>query len=318
MPLSFSHINQADFFPLTLTRKPEDIRIGILTIAEKHALLKSTGIVDPFVLPGIIDPSEKKQLHDITDIVRYNAWSIDQDFALLTKGKTTAAIPGTNHCTNMGSIFVEEGASIEHCILNATEGPIYIGKNAVVMEGSILRGPVAIGESAIIKMGTKIYGGTTIGPYCMAGGEIKNSILTAHSNKAHDGYLGDSIIGAWCNLGAGTSNSNVKNTAAGIRLQSYGKEVNAGNKFGLIMGDYSRAAINTAFNTGTVVGVCCNVFSNGLTPKFIPDFSWGCSDAIRYELPKAFTDIDNWKKLKGKSITEEEKQVLTDIYKKIQ
>jgi UDP-N-acetylglucosamine diphosphorylase/glucosamine-1-phosphate N-acetyltransferase len=216
---------------------------------------------------------------------------------------------------NPSQVFIEEGAVVEHCILNASEGSIYIGKNALLMEGSMLRGPVAICENAVVKMGSKLYSGTTIGPNCTAGGEIKNSILTANSNKAHDGYLGDSLVGEWCNMGAGTSNSNIKNTAGNIKLQLGKIIVDAGVKFGMLMGDYSRAAINTSFNTGTVVGVCCNVFNNGLTPKYIPDFSWGCNDGIKYELPKAFKDIDNWKKLKGQSITETEKKILEDISK---
>lgn len=316
MAASFTYGDPSLFYPFTLTRRPEDIRIGILTIREKHALLGTEGATDPMLLPAITEPGEGKRLNDITDIIRYNDWGLRQDFALITKDKIPAAIPASNKVINAAQVFIEEGATVEHCLLNAAEGPIYIAKGAMVMEGSMLRGPVSIGENAVVKMGTRIYGATTIGPYCTAGGEIKNSILSGYSNKAHDGYLGDSLLGEWCNLGAGTSNSNIKNTAGNIKLQLYGREINAGNKFGLIMGDYSRAAINTSFNTGTVAGVCCNIFTSGLTPKFIPDFSWGCNDAARYELPKAFTDIDNWKKLKGLHITEEEKQALTAIYKK--
>jgi UDP-N-acetylglucosamine diphosphorylase / glucose-1-phosphate thymidylyltransferase / UDP-N-acetylgalactosamine diphosphorylase / glucosamine-1-phosphate N-acetyltransferase / galactosamine-1-phosphate N-acetyltransferase len=315
MALTFSNINTDHFYPFTQTRNIEDIRIGILTIRQKHELLNTEGETNPLQLPGIIDPAGK-QLNNVTDIVKLNDWSIRQDFALITREKISPQISSTNKLINAAQIFIEEGATVEHCLLNAAEGPIYIAKNALVMEGCMLRGPIAICENAVVKMGTKIYGGTTIGPYCTAGGEIKNTILSAFSNKAHDGYLGDSIIGEWCNLGAGTSNSNIKNTVGNIRIQLDTITIDAGTKFGLIMGDYSRAAINTSFNTGTVVGVCCNVFAEGLTPKYIPDFSWGCTDAVRYELPKAFTDIDNWKKLKGQHITEEEKQILTDIYKK--
>jgi UDP-N-acetylglucosamine diphosphorylase/glucosamine-1-phosphate N-acetyltransferase len=315
MALTFSNINTDNFYPFTLTRKIEDIRIGILTIRQKHELLKTVGETDPLQLPGIIDLATK-QLNNVTDIVKLNDWSIRQDFALITKDSIPAQISSTNKLINTAQIFIEEGATVEHCLLNAAEGPIYIAKNALVMEGCMLRGPIAICENAVVKMGTKIYGGTTIGPYCTAGGEIKNTILSAYSNKAHDGYLGDSIIGEWCNLGAGTSNSNIKNTVGNIKIQLDKITIDAGTKFGLIMGDYSRAAINTSFNTGTVVGVCCNVFAEGLTPKFIPGFSWGSDDAVRYELPKAFTDIDNWKKLKGHTITEKEKEILTDIYKK--
>ena len=182
------------------------------------------------------------------------------------------------------------------------------------MEGSYLRGPIAIGEGATVKMGAKIYGGTTIGPYCVVGGEIKNSVLFAYSNKAHDGYLGDSVIGAWCNLGAGTSNSNVKNNASDVQVWMPKGLVNVGLKCGVFMGDYSRTAINTSINTGTVIGVSCSVFGNGLTPKYIPCFSWGTSGVERYKLDKALIDIQNWKVLKKESISESEKIILKHIF----
>lgn len=142
------------------------------------------------------------------------------------------------------------------------------------MEGCLLRGPLAIGERTTVKMGTKIYGATTVGPKCTVGGEIKNSVFFGHSNKAHDGYLGDAVIGEWCNLGAGTSCSNVKNTASNVMVWTPKGLMNAGKKCGVIMGDYSRTAINTSINTGTIIGVSSNVFGNGLTPKYIPSFSW--------------------------------------------
>jgi len=207
---------------------------------------------------------------------------------------------------------------VEHCILNASTGPIYIGKNAEIQEGSMIRGPFALCEGSLVKMGSKIYGATTIGPYCLAGGEIKNSILLGYSNKAHDGYLGDSVIGEWCNLGAGTSNSNLKNNCGDVSYWVHAdkKQISAGNKGGLLLGDYSKSAINTSFNTGTVVGICSNVFAQGLTPKYIPHFSWGCDGITRYKLSNALEDINKWKQMKGFSITEKEKQILTDIYKK--
>ena len=250
-------------------------------------------------------------------IFQLNDWALREDFDLITAKRKSKNLSKTNKLINPSGIFIEAGAKIEHCILNAAEGPIYIGKNAVVMEGSLLRGPVAICEGAVVKMGTKIYGATTVGPFCTVGGEIKNSVLFGFSNKAHDGYLGDSVLGEWCNLGAGTSNSNVKNTAGEVKywVDADKKEMRAGNKGGLLMGDYSKAAINTSFNTGTVVGVCCNVVAAGLTPKLIPNFSWGVDGIIKYTLKKALVDIDNWKKLKGLTISDREKQILTDIYK---
>ncbi len=222
-------------------------------------------------------------------------------------------ISATNQLIYPENIFVEEGASVSHSILNATDGPIYIGKNAEIQEGSLIRGPFALCEGSRIKMGSKIYGATTIGPYCLAGGEIKNSILMSYSNKAHDGYLGDSVIGSWCNLGAGTSNSNLKNTAGIVKMWSKEKNtfINAGNKCGLLMGDYSRCAINTSFNTGTIAGISCNIFGNTFPSKFIDNFRWGNE---KYIFEKAISDINNWKKLKGLEITEEEIESLKNIY----
>lgn len=299
------------FYPFTETRDIGSLRAGILTISEKYAMLHKEGNIDLQLLPGI--SGEDRRLGNITDLVKWNEWSIVQDFTLLTTGRKSAPVPEGTQVINPAQVFIEEGAVISHCIINAESGPVYIGKNALLMEGCLLRGPVAVGEGAVIKMGTRLYPGTSIGPYCTAGGEIKNSILSAFSNKAHDGYLGDSIIGEWCNLGAGTSNSNIKNTGGGVKLQLNGQCVDAGNKFGLLLGDYSRAAINTSFNTGTVVGTCCNVFGAGLTPKFLPSFSWG-TEGIRYELPRALQDIGNWKKLKGQEVSIAEKEKLTSIY----
>jgi len=260
---------------------------------------------------------EIKAIHYPWQIFQMNDWALREDFVLITAGRKTKAISKTNKLINPSQIFVEAGAKVEHCILNASEGPIYIGKNALVMEGSLIRGPVAICEGAVVKMGTRIYGATTVGPFCTLGGEIKNSVLFGFSNKAHDGYLGDSVLGEWCNLGAGTSNSNVKNTAGEVKycVDADKKEISAGTKGGLLMGDYSKAAINTSFNTGTVVGICCNVVSAGLTPKLIPNFSWGADGITKYKLSKALVDIDNWKKLKGLTVSDREKGILTDIYK---
>lgn len=260
---------------------------------------------------------ELKVIHYPWQISQLNDWALREDFDLVTSKRKTKAISKTNKLTNHTAIFMEVGAKVENCILNASEGPIYIGKNATIMEGTMIRGPVAICDGAVVKMGTKIYGATTIGPFCTAGGEIKNSVLFGFSNKAHDGYLGDSVLGEWCNLGAGTTNSNVKNNAGEVKywVDADKKEICAGTKGGMLMGDYSKTAINTSFNTGTVVGVCCNVLTPGLTPKLIPNFSWGADGITRYKLNKALVDIDNWKKLKGSAITEREKQILTDIYK---
>lgn len=255
-----------------------------------------------------------KEIRAPWHIFQLNAWAIVQDFELLTSGRKTEKLSASNHVTNAGNVFIEKGAVVESCFLNASAGPIYIGKGATVMEGSMVRGPVAVCENAVVKMGARLYEGTTVGPKCTVGGEIKNSVLFGCSNKAHDGYMGDSVIGEWCNWGAGTSNSNLKNNASGVVVWSPDGPVNVGLKCGVLMGDYSRTAINTAINTGTVIGVCANVFNNGLTPKFISSFSWGSDGLQRYELEKAYTDINNWKLLKGDALTSSEKEILKHIF----
>ncbi len=250
------------------------------------------------------------------EIFQLNDWAIREDFALLTKKRRSQAISKTNKVTKSSQVFIEKGAKVEHCIINASAGPVYIGKNAEVMEGCIIRGPFAMGENACLKLGAKVYGATTLGPGCVVGGEIKNSVLFGYSNKAHDGYLGDSVIGEWCNMGAGTTNSNLKNNASEVRVWTPKGEMSAGMKCGVMMGDHSRTAINTAINTGTVIGVGCNVFGAGLTPKHIPSFSWGSEGVKRYEFEKAISDISNWKKLKGQEVTGNEKSILKYIFEK--
>jgi UDP-N-acetylglucosamine diphosphorylase / glucose-1-phosphate thymidylyltransferase / UDP-N-acetylgalactosamine diphosphorylase / glucosamine-1-phosphate N-acetyltransferase / galactosamine-1-phosphate N-acetyltransferase len=247
-------------------------------------------------------------------IFELNHYAIRSDFELITRKIKSQTISKTNKAINPAQIFIEKGAKIEYSILNASTGPIYIGKDAEVMEGCIIRGPFALCEGACLKMGAKVYGATSIGPYSVAGGEIKNSVIFGYSNKAHDGYLGDSVIGEWCNLGAGATNSNLKNNAADVKLWTPAGQINAGIKCGLMMGDYSRAAINTSFNTGSVVGVSSNVFGAGLTPKYIPNFAWGSDGVERYKFDKALTDIQNWKSLKGHIISENEKSILKYIF----
>lgn len=250
------------------------------------------------------------------DIFQLNDWAIRQDFSLLTAGRKSQKISRTNRVTEPEQVFLEKGAKVENCIINASTGPVYIGRDAEVMDGCIIRGPLAMGENSCLKLGTKIYGATSLGPGCVGGGEIKNTVMFGYSNKAHDGYLGDSVLGEWCNLGAGTTNSNLKNNASEVKVWTPNGELNAGIKCGVMMGDYSRTAINTAINTGTVIGVSCNVFGAGLTPKYIPSFSWGSDGVQRYDLEKAMLDIADWKKLKGQVLTEDERSILKYVFEK--
>jgi len=249
-------------------------------------------------------------------LAQWNDEQLRKDFLLLFARSSAQKLSETNKIIQSENIIIEEDAVVEHCIINASAGPVYIGKHATVMEGCILRGPIAICENATVKMGTKIYGATTVGPYCTVGGEIKNSVLQSFSNKAHDGYLGDAVIGSWCNLGAGTSNSNIKNSAADVLVYNEltNSSVNAGKKCGVIMGDYTRTAINTSINTGSVFGICCSIFGEGLTPIIINDFSWGMKNASMYEIHKAIEHINNWKKLKGQELSAEEISVLKYIF----
>ena len=268
--------------------------------------------LQPFT--AIHDHSLAERIEYPWQMVQWNDRLLRFDFQLLTQGRTSSVIASTNQLIAPGQIFAEAGASIEHCILNASAGPIYIGRNAVIMEGCAIRGPFAMGEHSVLKMNTRIYGATTLGPYCMGGGEIKNSIMSGYSNKAHDGYMGDSLIGEWCNWGAGTSNSNLKNTAGMVKVwnEAANEYLDAGYKCGVIMGHYARTAINSSINTGTVIGIASNVFGEGLLPNIIPDFSWGCK-GVKYNTVKALNDINNWMQLKNATLSETEKKVLLHL-----
>lgn len=249
------------------------------------------------------------------DLLKRHASFIRSDFKLATQNRLSQKVNDTNRLIQEDQIFIEEGATVSCSNLNASEGPIYIGREVVIMEGASIRGPFVIGNKAVVKMNTSIYGSTSIGPYCLAGGEIKNSIIMGFSNKGHDGYLGDSIIGFWCNLGAGTSNSNVKNSAGQVQLWNEAQQVwdTVGQKMGMLVGDYSRFAIQSSINTGSYIGVSANVFGNGLLPKNLPNFTWGTMPGYVFE--KVMEDIGNWKKMKGFEVTQEEQLVLEHLYK---
>lgn len=226
------------------------------------------------------------------DIFSKNNLAIQEDFNYLTEDRKSQPIPKSVNVIAPENVFIEEGAKLEFVTLNASTGPIYIGKDTEIMEGSMIRGPFALCDNASVKMGSKVYGATTVGPYSRIGGEVKNTVIFAHSNKGHEGYLGDSVIGEWCNMGADTNNSNLKNNYEEVKLWSYETEgfAKTGLQFcGLMMGDHSKCGINTMFNTGTVVGVSANIFGTGFPRNFIPSFSWGgASGFTTYVTKKAF------------------------------
>lgn len=258
------------------------------------------------------------KINNLWDIFSYNNEAIRDDFQLLTDGKISEPISDSNRVIGKDNIFIEEGAKVECAILNASTGPIYVGKNAEIMEGATLRGPIALCEHATVKMGAKIYGATTLGPHCKAGGEVSNSVFTGYSSKAHDGYLGDSVLGEWCNLGADTNNSNLKNNYTEVKLWNYPNErfLTSGKQFcGLIMGDHSKCGINSMFNTGTVVGVFANIFGDGFPRNFIPSFAWGGANGYStYKISKAFDTAERVMLRRSKALTDIEKAILEKVY----
>lgn len=257
---------------------------------------------------------------NVWDIFSKNGDAIKQDFELLTKGRKSQLLSSSNTVIgNANDVFLEEGALVEAAILNTKSGPIYIGKDSEVMEGSVVRGPFALCEHSALKLSTKIYGPTTIGPHSKVGGEISNSVIFGFSNKAHDGFLGNSVVGEWCNLGADTNNSNLKNNYGNVKLYNYKKEemIDTGLQFcGLMMGDHSKCGINTMFNTGTVVGVGANIFGGGFPPTHIPSFSWGGSESMEtYKLNKMFETAERVYARRSLNLTQEEKDILSEVFK---
>ena len=258
------------------------------------------------------------KIENTWDIFSKNGEAIYEDFALITKEQTSQSIPASNNIIAPENIFLEEGAKLEFTTLNASSGPIYIGKNAEIMEGAIIRGPLALCESAAIKLGAKIYGPTTVGPHSKVGGEVNNSVIFGYSNKGHDGFLGNSVIGEWCNLGADTNNSNLKNNYAEVRLWDYQTEgfAKTGLQFcGLMMGDHSKCGINTMFNTGTVVGVSANIFGSGFPRNFVPSFSWGGNSGFTtYLTKKAFEVAEVVMSRRKIEFSDQDKAILEHVF----
>ncbi|WP_289024597.1 GlmU family protein [uncultured Salegentibacter sp.] len=258
------------------------------------------------------------QINNKWDIFLKNGAAIEADFEFVTQDRSSQPIPDSNFVKNPERIFLEEGAEVENCSLNASSGPIYIGKNAKVLEGSLIKGALAVCEEALVKMGAKIYGPTTLGPGCRGGGEMNNVVFFANSNKSHDGYLGNSVLGEWCNLGADTNTSNLKNNYAEVRTWDYETEgfAKTGLQFcGLLMGDHSKCGINTMFNTGTVVGVSANIFGSGFPRNFIPSFSWGGSAGFTtYKTQKAFEVVEIVMRRRNLDFTAEDQKILEHVF----
>ncbi|MDO6745009.1 GlmU family protein [Tenacibaculum soleae] len=258
------------------------------------------------------------QIKNTWDIFSLNDKAIKIDFDLITEGRESEPIPETVNYINKKDIFIEEGAKLSFATLNATNGPIYIGKDAEIMEGVLVRGALAMCEKSVLKMGAKVYGATTLGPCCKVGGEVNNSILMGYSSKGHEGYLGNSVIGEWCNIGADTNNSNLKNNYAEVKLWSYetGRFAKTGLQFcGLMMGDHSKCGINTMFNTGTVIGVSANIFGTGFPRNFVPSYSWGgAAGFTEYKTNKVFEVAEVVMKRRDIEFDEKEKKILEHVF----
>jgi len=360
------------FAPFTLTRPVGDLRVGILTNAERFKLVSSDievgfategylsakfpandGLqVNACVVPdrslldkilnlasdsalfhdglwiaGNQDASNREEysgevlfLENRWDLYQKNGEALKNDFELLTAGRTSRQLSSTNTIIGDSNlIFLEEGAKVEAATLNTSGGPIYIGKDAEIMEGSLVRGPFAMNENAALKLGAKVYGPTTLGPHCKVGGEVNNVIFQAYSNKGHDGFLGNSVIGEWCNLGADTNCSNLKNNYGNVKAYNYetkSVEQTTVQFMGLMMGDHSKCGINTMFNTATVVGVSANVFGAEFPPKFVPSFSWGMQGG-EYDFVKALESANNMMVRRGLEVSSDEIAILQHLAEEV-
>lgn len=339
-----------NLLPLSFTRPLSELRLGILTLREKWELMLPgnyswstapylaekfpatsgpvTYTIDSDIIPtpALADAIRRgaelqgeERIEHLYDIFLKNGDAIEADYRLLTAGRESMPLSESNTLIGDRSLlFIEPGARVEGAILNTTHGPIYIGRDAEVMEGCCLRGPIALCEHATVNMGTKIYGATTIGPWCKVGGELNNVVMIGYSNKAHDGFLGNAVIGEWCNLGAGCVASNLKNDYTEIKLWNYPAHrfLKTGLQFcGLIMGDHSKAGINTMFNTATVVGVGVNIHGSGFPRNFIASFSeGGASGFTDVSLTKFYDIATRMMARRGKTLTELDRRIFQYIY----
>lgn len=375
--------------PLTYTRPVGDLRVGLLTMAEKweiytdhdasyytqpylnqkfqapakdsEALVVNAGVLptrelakavlklksgtileqDGYPIAGVVPPADlnekglyplmenyelkpyKKSVFTLEgkwDIFGFNPIQIQHDFELITEGRPSAMLTETNQLIGTNPVFVEEGASVEGTTINTQKGPVYIGHDVQIMEGSHLRGPLAIGHNATVKMGAKLYEGSTIGPFCKVAGEISNSVFQGYSNKSHDGFLGNAVIGEWCNLGAATNNSNLKLDYKPVKVWDYahGTFKSSGQQFcGLFMGDHTKTGINTMLNTGTTIGVACNIFGAGFPRIFIPSFSWGGASGLQtHRLSKALEIAELMMSRREVPLSEADQSILSTIFEK--
>ncbi len=307
---------------------------AILALKPDETLMKNKEIIAvrmddaDFALPELPGPvggkriipyaGEYLRLVHTWDIFRLNGQAILSDFELITSGRTSRPLPPEVHVTGSFPVFLEKGATISHAYINTNQGPVYIAEGAEVMEGCMIRGPFSLGKASVLKMGSKVYGPTTIGPTCKAGGEINNSVIQGYSNKAHEGYLGNSVIGEWCNLGADTNNSNLKNSFAPVKTWSYRTRsfIETGLlKCGLVMGDYSRCGINTMFNMATVVGVGVNLFGAGFPRNYVPSFSYGGAQGFKvHPLDKVLEAADGMMKQQQLALSEADRRILADLF----
>jgi len=310
-PELLAQINQLEF--------NTGIKKGNTLIAFRSNIASPLNIADALI-SSVETSTMYTSVENVWDIFSKNGDAIKADFDLITRGRTSQLLSTSN--TVIGDakqIFLEEGAIVEASILNTNTGPIYIDKDAEIMEGSVVRGPFSLGEHAALKLSTKIYGPTTVGPHSKVGGEVNNSVIFAYSNKGHDGFLGNSVIGEWCNLGADTNNSNLKNNYGNVKLYNYSqkKMIDTGLQFcGLIMGDHSKCGINTMFNTGTVVGVGANIFGGGFPPTHISSFSWGGADGMEeYKFDKMIETASRVFARRNLTVNAVEKDILEKIFK---
>ena len=333
------------FYPLTTLRSFKDLRAGIFSFEDRWTKIAAKQHINiewvnnqedaDLMIPANKIPSSSIDLNSffesknlgqddfitvshLTDLIKFNPVSIESDLSLIDRENFLHQHQFAQHIGDH-PLIIHEKAIIEHCFINTNDGPVIIDAHAHIMSGAMLRGPIYVGENSVVKMGTQLYGGSNIGKHCVIGGEVKNAIFNSYSNKAHHGYIGDSYIGSWCNLGAGTTGSNVKNTAGSIRIWNNTQQqfVKGPMKAGVFMGDHVKTAINTQFNSGTVVSSFVNIYSQSSkqVPKFIPMFSWGIDENIFYKLDNLLDEINRWMMMKGQHLADQDRETITSIYK---